>query len=108
MNFKKRLTFFRHYKNAEISERGIYKLLAAAETIKQVLSIQNVAQCSCESIGSGYDLNCSVSRARYENIISTLIPEIVAPITEVLNKANLNVEKIKKVITFFFLYAQNV
>lgn len=92
--------FFRQYRTAEISERGKYKLLAAAESVKQILSIQNVAQCSCESIGSGYDFSISVSRARFENIIASLIPEIVAPITEVLDKASLHPYKIKKVNLF--------
>ncbi|KAK6633944.1 hypothetical protein RUM44_004551 [Polyplax serrata] len=91
--------FTRQYRTVEISERGKYKLLTAAETAKQVLSIQNVVQCSCESLGGGYDFNCSVSRARYENIIAPLIPEIIRPITEVLNKANIAAEKIAKVVT---------
>lgn len=56
-----------------------------------------MAQCSVESIGGGFDLNCSVSRARFENIMLPFIPEMLAPITEVLNQTGLSVEKINKV-----------
>ena len=103
---------FRQYRTVEISERGKYKLNSAAEVAKQVLSIQNVAQCSCESIGGGYDFNCSISRPRFESLISPLIPEIIEPIMDVLKKSGLNSENIKKVciapdIHSFFFFIKN-
>lgn len=68
--------------------------------MKQILSIQNVAQCSVESIGGGYDLSCSVSRARFENIMLPFIPEMLSPITEVLHQTGLSVNQINKVKFF--------
>lgn len=90
--------FQRQCKGQEITDRGKFKLETAAETAKQILSIQNAALCSAESVGGGFDLNYSVSRPRLDNIVSSVIPVIIHAINEAIAEAKLSHELIDTVI----------
>jgi len=90
--------FTRQCRGEKVTERGKFKLESVAETAKQVLSRQNVAPCSAESVGGGLDLNCSVSRPRLDNIVASILPVISESIQQCLKQCNLGYDAVEMVI----------
>ncbi|KAL0281213.1 UNVERIFIED_CONTAM: hypothetical protein PYX00_002268 [Menopon gallinae] len=90
--------FLRQHRLTELTERGKYKLFAFAENVKQILSIQNLAQCNAESVDGGLDLNCSVSRARFENMLSAFATDVISPMKQVIDESGISRDQIKKVV----------
>ncbi|QQP36943.1 Heat shock 70 kDa protein 14, partial [Caligus rogercresseyi] len=80
------------------SKRSVYKLENAAETVKHVLSTLETANCYIESLCEGIDFNHNLTRARFNNEISKLMPNLLRPIHGVLEKASIAIEKVNKVI----------
>ncbi|XP_013395327.1 heat shock 70 kDa protein 14-like [Lingula anatina] len=56
------------------------------------------AQCSVESLHEGIDFQSSVSRARFESLVSSLLQQCLQPVEQVLTEAQLTKENINKVI----------
>jgi len=80
------------------NKRGRAKLAAQAETVKHVLSTLDTAHCYVESLWDGMDFSSNVTRARFDNQLSKVMPELMAPITEVLTSSNLETSDISKVV----------
>lgn len=78
----------------------MFKLLAAAEDCKHILSTLNTAHCFVESLHEGVDLSANVSRARIDMLITQLLPTFMEPITEALTQAGLTSSDIDKVFIF--------
>lgn len=76
----------------------MFKLMAAAEECKHVLSTLNTAHCFVESLHEGVDLSANVSRARIDMLIAQLFPSFIGPIGEVLEQAGLTAADVHKVI----------
>ncbi|XP_040578661.1 heat shock 70 kDa protein 14-B [Lepeophtheirus salmonis] len=91
--------FKRKYKLDPLeSKRSVFKLENAAETVKHVLSTLDTAPCHIESLYEGIDFNHSVTRARFNNELSKLMPTLLRPIHRVLELANVHINKVNKVI----------
>lgn len=81
------------------SKRSMFKLRAAAEDCKHVLSTLATAQCYIESLHEGVDLNFNVTRARMDMLAAQLLPEFVdEPIAAALQEAGLSSNDIQKVL----------
>ena len=79
------------------TKRGRQKLLASAETVKHVLSTLDTANCYIESLYEGIDFNANVTRARFENELSKVVADMVAPLRELVKKAEIGAESVEKV-----------
>lgn len=79
------------------SRRSMVKLRSAAETCKHVLSTVSTAHCFVESLCEGVDFSYNITRARFENLITSYLSEYLQPVHEVLEKAGLNSKIIAKV-----------
>lgn len=79
------------------SRRSMVKLRSAAETCKHVLSTVSTAHCFVESLCEGVDFSYNITRARFENLITSYLSEYLQPVHEVLEKAGLSSKIIAKV-----------
>ncbi|PSN38263.1 Heat shock 70 kDa protein 14 [Blattella germanica] len=77
------------------SRRSMMKLRGASEMCKHVLSTMSTAHCSVESLYEGVDFSYNITRARFENLISSHLSEYTQAALEVLEKASHD----KKIIT---------
>uniref|UniRef100_T1JFC1 Heat shock 70 kDa protein 14 n=1 Tax=Strigamia maritima TaxID=126957 RepID=T1JFC1_STRMM len=80
------------------SRRSVAKLASVAENCKHILSSVSTAQCFVESLHEGADFNCNMTRARFESLLKPVIAELIEPIDEALEKAELKRDDIKRVI----------
>ena len=74
------------------------KLKLQAETVKRVLSTLDTANCYIESLCEGIDLNCNVTRARFDNELGKILSGFVDPVTQTLADAGIkpaNVDKVR-------------
>ena len=92
------LVLFRKYKLDPMeNRRSIAKLRGAAEICKHVLSTMQSAHCFAESLVDGVDLSSNVSRARFESILSPLLPRLLEPVSKAIESAGITPKEIKKV-----------
>ena len=85
----------------------MFKLMAAAEECKHVLSTLGTAHCFVESLHEGVDLSANVSRARIDMLITQLFPSFIGPISEVLEQAGLTPSDIQKVFVLCSSWENN-
>jgi len=91
--------FQRKYKlDPRESKRSRMKLKLQAETVKRVLSTLDTANCYIESLCEGIDLNCNVTRARFDNELGKILPGFVDPVNQTLTEAGVKPSNIDKVI----------
>ncbi|KAH0550280.1 heat shock 70 kDa protein 14-like [Cotesia glomerata] len=80
------------------SRRSIAKLKSEAEKCKHVLSTMSSAHCFVESLCEGVDFSHNITRARFENLISSHISDYIQPIMDILNSSSKTVVDIKSII----------
>jgi heat shock protein 1/8 len=97
MNFKKK-----NKSDPRSSIKALLKLRACAEQAKHVLSTTDGTQCSIDALYDGIDLDCNISRLRFEGAANTFINNCLKSIDIVLDKAQLQADDIKLVIRCFF------
>lgn len=73
------------------------KLRSTAETCKHILSTVSTAHCFVESLCEGVDFSYNITRARFENLITSHLSEYMQPVHEVLKKSGLSSKLITKV-----------
>ncbi|KAK9500495.1 hypothetical protein O3M35_001750 [Rhynocoris fuscipes] len=78
------------------SRKSMWKLMNAAEAILHTLSTLPSCSRFIESVCEGVDLNATVSRARLESLIGSLLPLFTQPIFDALEQANIEAEDISK------------
>jgi|ERR1712150_128418 len=78
------------------SKRGKLKLYNNAETVKHILSTLDTAKCYIESLCDGIDFSTNVTRARFENEMSKMLPSLIDPIREVLTASGIKASDIDK------------
>ncbi|VVD04146.1 unnamed protein product [Leptidea sinapis] len=76
------------------SRRAVAKLLHHADNSKHVLSTLNSAHVFIESLLDGVDWSQNVTRARFENIISSKISQYIEPAQVVIDSFDGNINKI--------------
>ncbi|KAJ9577007.1 hypothetical protein L9F63_006444 [Diploptera punctata] len=80
------------------SRRSMIKLRSASEMCKQILSTMSTAHCFVESLCEGVDFSYNITRARFENLITSYLSEYTQPAQEVLEMSGFNRKAITKVI----------
>jgi len=91
--------FKRKYKiDPRESKRGKTKLQNNAENVKHILSTLDTAKCYIESLYDGIDFSTNVTRARFENEMSKVLPLLTDPIQTVLTASGIKASDIDKVI----------
>ncbi|XP_021923589.1 heat shock 70 kDa protein 14-like isoform X2 [Zootermopsis nevadensis] len=80
------------------SRRSMVKLRSTAETCKHILSTVSTAHCFVESLCEGVDFSYNITRARFENLITSHLSEYMQPVHEVLKKSGLSSKLITKLI----------
>merc|ERR1712128_106816 len=80
------------------NKRGRAKLAAQVETVKYVLSTLDTAHCYVESLFDGMDFSSNVTRARFDNQMSKVLTDLMAPISDLLTSSNLLASDISKVV----------
>lgn len=68
-----------------------YRLLASVEKVKKILSANISAPLNIESLYEDFDFNTSISREKFEEIISPMIEKLCDPVINALNDAKVNV-----------------
>ncbi|XP_063531043.1 heat shock 70 kDa protein 14 [Cydia strobilella] len=76
------------------SRRAMAKLLNHADNCKNILSTLNSAHVHIESLLDGVDWNQNVSRARFENAISSKIPSYMEPAQKIIEEFSGKISKI--------------
>merc|ERR1719369_1036464 len=80
------------------NKRAKAKLSLEAEKVKHVLSTLDTAHCFVESLYDGMDFSTNVTRARFDNEISKVVGELMAPISDLLTRCNLCTDDISNVV----------
>ena len=80
------------------SKKGRAKLANQAETVKHVLSTLDTAHCYVESLYDGMDFSSNVTRARFDNQLSPVLTELMAPVSMLLTRAGLTPEDVDSVV----------
>jgi molecular chaperone DnaK (HSP70) len=73
------------------------KLRSAAETCKHVLSTMSTSHCFVESLCEGVDFSYNITRARFENLITSHLSDYLQPVHEALEKSGVSSKIITKV-----------
>ena len=68
-----------------------------AENVKHILSTLDTAKCYIESLYDGIDFSTNVTRARFENEMSKVLPSLMEPIQTVLTSSGVKASDIDKV-----------
>ncbi len=98
--YKKNILFLLFRKNKSdprLSSRSLLKLRACSEQAKHILSTTATTQCSIDALHDGIDLDCNISRLRFEDATNALIYDCLKPIDVILEKAQLQADDIKLV-----------
>lgn len=82
------------------SPRALLKLQKESNRIKHILSANNDASCTMESLVEDTDLRTFVSRTDFEEAASDLFTRILTPIQDALSQAKLTINDIESIILF--------
>lgn len=85
-------------KNMRENEKSMMKLMRQAEICKHVLSTMPTASCHIDSLFEGRDYNGSLSRSRFEMLVSDDLMMFMEPIKEVLARNSMTPDQVKSVI----------
>ena len=66
--------------------------------MKHILSTLDTAKCYIESLYDGIDFSTNVTRARFENELSKVLPSLIDPIHKTLANSGIKASDIDKVI----------
>ena len=66
--------------------------------MKHILSTLDTAKCYIESLYDGIDFSTNVTRARFENELSKVLPSLMDPIHKTLANSGIKASDIDKVI----------
>ncbi|KAM4711467.1 heat shock 70 kDa protein 14 [Anableps anableps] len=87
---------FKH--DVSSNPRALLKLMNSADMAKHSLSSLGSANCFVDSLHDGVDFECTVSRARFELLCSTLFNRSIQPIRSLLDEEGLSARDINKVV----------
>ena len=69
-----------------------------AESVKHILSTLDTAKCYIESLYDGIDFSTNVTRARFENEMTKVLPSLMDPIQSVLTSSGIKASDVDKVL----------
>ncbi|KAF6198254.1 hypothetical protein GE061_008001 [Apolygus lucorum] len=88
----------KYYLDPRESRKAMWKLKIAAMGIIHTLSTISTSSRFIESVCDGVDFNPTISQARFEALLSPLIPKFTAPIHQALIEAGVEKNQISKVV----------
>ncbi|XP_071794002.1 heat shock 70 kDa protein IV-like [Asterias amurensis] len=88
----------KHKKDVTNNPRSMRRLRTAAERAKRTLSSSTTANIEVDSLIDGIDFYTSVSRARFEELCSSLFRKSLGPVEQALVDAKLDKRKIDEVV----------
>ncbi|XP_033634021.1 heat shock 70 kDa protein IV-like [Asterias rubens] len=88
----------KHKKDMTNNPRSMRRLRTAAERAKRTLSSSTTANIEVDSLIDGIDFYTSVSRARFEELCSSLFRKSLGPVEQALVDAKLDKRKIDEVV----------
>merc|ERR1712232_1477720 len=86
--------------NIDISKdkRSLQKLRKEVERVKRALSSQPQARLEIDDLVSGYDLQETLTRARFEELNNDLFKKTLGPVKHVLERSNLSKSEIDQIV----------
>ncbi|OCT87231.1 hypothetical protein XELAEV_18020930mg [Xenopus laevis] len=78
--------------------RAMMKLMNSADVAKHALSTLGSSNCFVDSLYDGIDFDCSVSRARFELICSSLFNQCIDPIKKLLEQVGFKATDVNQVV----------
>lgn len=88
----------KHRQDMTGNVRAMRRLKTACERAKRTLSSSNTAQIEIDSLHEGIDYNTTITRARFEDMCSTLFRATMAPVDDALKQAKLSKSSIDEVV----------
>jgi heat shock protein 4 len=79
------------------NKKALFRLSAAVEKLKKILSANAVAPLSVESIMEDIDASSSLSREEFEELIAPLLERTISPLERALAEAGIEKEQIEAV-----------
>ena len=91
--------FFKKHKiNLYENNKAVRRIKSAVEKAKRILSSTINTTIEIESIYNGIDLNIPITRAKFENLVSSIFDKILEPIENVLKDTNLSINDINDIV----------
>ena len=78
--------------------RALRRLRTQCEKAKRILSTAVNANIECEALAEGEDYNCSLTRAKFEELNIDLFRKCIPPVEKVLNDSELSKDQIHEVV----------
>jgi heat shock 70kDa protein 1/2/6/8 len=78
--------------------RASRRLRTQCEKAKRILSSAHQAEIECETLAEGEDFNCSISRAKFEELCIDLFRKCMPPVENVLKDADVGKGQIHEVV----------
>ena len=80
------------------NKRSIRRLRTAAERAKRTLSSSSTATIEIDSLFDGVDFNTKISRAKFENLSTSLFQKCFEPIEQVLRDSKIDKSQVHDVV----------
>jgi len=80
------------------SDRALRRLRTAAERAKRLLSSSTQAIVELDSLASGVDFTCTLTRAKFEDLCADLFNRTLLPLEQVLRDAKVAKEEVDEVV----------
>jgi heat shock protein 1/8 len=80
------------------NKRSVRRLRTAAERAKRTLSSSTTATIEVDSLYEGIDFNTTLSRAKFENISSSLFQKCFEPVEQVLRDAKIDKSEVHEIV----------
>ena len=80
------------------NKKSLQKLRKEVERVKRTLSSQTQARVEIEDLAPGYDLQETLTRARFEELNNDLFKKTLNPVANVLKRANLDKSEVDHIV----------
>ncbi|XP_071551436.1 heat shock 70 kDa protein 14-like [Panulirus ornatus] len=91
--------FYTKYKGDPLeNRRSRRKLYNASENCKHVLSTMGTAQVYVESLWEGVDFSATLSRARFDGLVTATLSAFLLPAKEAVQRCGLTLDQVHKVV----------
>jgi len=78
--------------------RALRRLRTQCEKAKRILSAAHQAPIECETLADGEDYNCSLTRAKFDELCNDLFKKCIAPVENVLKDSGIGKGQVHEVV----------
>jgi len=91
---------FKKKSGQDISQnaRALRRLRTQCEKAKRILSAAHQAPIECETLANGEDYNCTISRAKFEELCMDLFRKCLPPVENVLKDSGIGKGQVHEVV----------